>query len=215
MKTILPPIAAACLVLIGCSGGSALRGSGSIDEETRELEPFSFVQLRGSGDIEIVHGDKPQIVLTFDNNLLTNIATRIAGPMLIISPLTGMSSRHVMKAKITTPALEGIAIDGGGTMECGPFATTNFVIRVTGRGVIKTKGTAKRLEIKINGSGEIDSTQLLTKDANLTIVGSGNVNVHATNRLSVKIVGTGKVSHTGNPKDVSQTIQGSGSIKPL
>lgn len=215
MKTILPLITATSLILIGCSGGNTLRGSGSIDEDTRELEPFSFVQLRGSGEIEIVPGDTPKIVLTFDNNLLTNIATQIEGPMLIISPITGMSSRHVMKARITSPALEGIAIDGGGSMKCGPFAATNFVIRVTGRGVIKPSGTADRLEIKINGSGEIDATGLHAKDANLTIVGSGNIKVHATNRLSVKIVGNGNVRHAGSPKDVSQTIHGSGSIKPL
>ena len=81
--------------------------------------------------------------------------------------------------------------------------------------VIASFAAARDFSLNARKVPFISATKLLTRDANLTVVDSGNINVHATNRVAVKIVGNGTIGYAGKPSDISQTIQGTGSVKPL
>ena len=74
--------------------------------------------------------------------------------------------------------------------------------------VIASFAAARDFSLNARKVPFISATKLLTRDANLTVVDSGNINVHATNRVAVKIVGNGTIGYAGKPSDVSQTIQG-------
>ena len=73
--------------------------------------------------------------------------------------------------------------------------------------VIASFAAARDFSLNARKVPFISATKLLTRDANLTVVDSGNINVHATNRVAVKIVGNGTIGYAGKPSDVSQTIQ--------
>jgi hypothetical protein len=216
MKLFFPILVMIALLFsaTGCGHRSGATGSGVIATEERTLADFNFVQLVGSGIVEIKPGPVSTARLTFDDNLLTNISTRIEGPMLIIAPSTGVTSGRVLKVEVTAPTLAGVAIEGSGELSTGPFDSRNFLIRITGSGRIAAAGTTDSLEIKISGSGTVDATGMAARMANITIMGSGHVDLHATNQVAAKIMGTGQIRYSGNPTEVHQSISGGGSIKP-
>lgn len=214
MKHLIIMFAALSLTL-GCSEPKGTVGSGVLVTDERKLDRFSFVQFVGGGQVIIKQSKTNKALLTWDDNLITNVSTKVEGPMLIIAPTGRTTSRQGLKAEIHTSALAGVAIDGGATLVTEAFNSTNFLIRITGAGKISTSGTTEKLEVKIDGAGNIDTTGLKSKDANVTIMGAGNVRVHSTNQLAAKITGAGTIRYMGNPKKVLKTVTGAGSVSPL
>jgi hypothetical protein len=70
----------------------------------------------------------------------------------------------------------------------------------------------KMLMFSINGSGDIDASQLSFKSISAQVNGSGDIDVWATNEIQAKIVGSGDIEIKGNPK-IDAKVVGSGSIK--
>ena len=60
----------------------------------------------------------------------------------------------------------------------------------------------------------MEASELESKDAEVSIAGSGSVKVWATDKLESSIVGSGDVYYKGRPLVESKTV-GSGSTKPL
>jgi hypothetical protein len=81
-----------------------------------------------------------------------------------------------------------------------------------GSGDISTAGTADSQDILIGGSGAYHAPDLKSKTATITIAGSGDADLNATEKLNVTIAGSGSVTYTGDPT-VTQHILGSGTVK--
>jgi hypothetical protein len=58
----------------------------------------------------------------------------------------------------------------------------------------------------------VDADGLRAAEVDVSIEGSGDVEVHATRRLAVSIEGSGSVSYAGDP-EVTQRIEGSGDVR--
>jgi len=64
----------------------------------------------------------------------------------------------------------------------------------------------------ISGSGDINAFDMNTKEASISIKGSGDCKVNVSDTLTSEIAGSGDVYCRGNPR-ISSTIKGSGSLK--
>jgi hypothetical protein len=80
-------------------------------------------------------------------------------------------------------------------------------------GDIILSGTTKDEEISLLGSGNIKAYDLIASSSNVTIMGSGDVEVNVTGTLDVKLMGTGGVTYKGKPT-VEKQILGRGYCKP-
>jgi len=83
---------------------------------------------------------------------------------------------------------------------------------IAGSGSIHLSGKADVHQASITGSGEINAFGLETQNASLSITGSGDCKVNASEKLQAKITGSGDVLYKGHPQ-VNKTITGSGSVK--
>ena len=70
----------------GCESDSddAVRGSGDIVTEVREVSDFSEVHLEGSGDVVVEMGENESLTVEADDNLLELITTSVRGSRLVI-----------------------------------------------------------------------------------------------------------------------------------
>ena len=67
-------------------------------------------------------------------------------------------------------------------------------------------------EVSNSGSGDIISAELISKSATITINGSGDAEVFASDSINAKINGAGNIEYFGNPENVDSIINGSGDI---
>ena len=97
-------------------------------------------------------------------------------------------------------------VDG---IEAGTLA-----IRVPGSGTVTASGSADRLDVAVDGAADVELGDLVARDVTAVLGGTGHLHVHATRSLDATVSGTGTISYSGHPANVSQSVTGTGSIAP-
>lgn len=209
----------------------AIKGSGTIKSETRQISDFKRVALEGAADVIITPGETYSVRIEADDNLLPHITTKIEGGELEISNEHSIAPTKTIKVFITTKQLEGMSIAGSGTMVTNaPFDSRAFSTSIAGSGEIiadvraetvdaaisgsgdiAVKGLAKTASVSIAGSGDFKGFELSTAAASVEIAGSGDAEIHASETLTGNIMGSGDIYYRGEPR-INSSIMGSGRI---
>ncbi|HWR22031.1 MAG TPA: DUF2807 domain-containing protein, partial [Feifaniaceae bacterium] len=107
----------------------------------------------------------------------------------------------------------GLEIAGAADGTVSNLDAEKTVLAVDGAASLTLSGAADTLSCKLNGAGTIDAKGLRAKEADLIINGAGTIKATAEDRLDATINGTGTITYYGGPEDVSQQINGMGSIR--
>lgn len=190
-----------------------IHGSGTAASETRDVEPFTQISVSMGVDVFVTVGPTQQVKLTFDDNIVSKIRTRVRGNTLEIDSRYSFDCDADCKIEITVPKLEAFSLAGSGNIEIKGINGDEFEIDVAGSGDVTIDGQTKSLTIDLAGSGDIDTRKLIAEDADVDIAGSGNVQVYATKSLNADISGSGDIRYYGNPEYVDSDVSGSGSIR--
>ena len=83
---------------------------------------------------------------------------------------------------------------------------------ISGSGSIKLSGTAESSTVKVSGSGNFSSRNLLTANSTAHVSGSGRVEINASDKIDAIVHGSGGVNYTGSAKNVYSSTSGSGVV---
>ncbi|HMP80981.1 MAG TPA: head GIN domain-containing protein [Pirellulaceae bacterium] len=192
----------------------SVSGSGNVISESRDVEDFDRISFAGSGTLTIVVGQPTAIELKCDDNLLPLIRTEVKDGTLHIYPDQPIMPTDDLRIDISTEQLKRFALAGSCKATIDALDSKRLELAISGSGNITCQGTAEELAIEIAGSGDVNCFELASRTVQVSIAGSGEVSVHALDRLKVRIAGSGRVRYEGNPT-VEQQIAGSGSIVPV
>ncbi|MFP4527031.1 MAG: head GIN domain-containing protein [Candidatus Kapaibacterium sp.] len=209
------------------------KGKGEVITQSREIEAFKSIDLRGNGTILISRGENVSLDIETFENLFEYINTHVEGDRLVISTRRALCPDK-LNFHITMPELENLVINGSGdvfTRDVMPGDNIRFAINgsgdvraeveskgvgieIDGSGDVRIKGKTTKLLCQINGSGDVNCSQLESERAKVDINGSGDCKVFAKEYLKVGIFGSGDVGYRGAPR-IEQDISGSGDIHQL
>jgi hypothetical protein len=208
-------VLALCAVA-ACGSDSAtsdtVRGSGTIVTEAREVEGFSEIRLEGSGDVLVDVGSSESLTIEADDNLLPLISTEVRGSRLVIDHERELSPTADIVYRIEAIDFDGVAIAGSADVVAPDVDCGVFSVSVAGSGSLDLDGVCEGLEVDIAGSGDLDAGGLVVDRAAISIAGSGDVVVNATEELRVSIAGSGDVVYLGDPV-TEVDIGGSGEVR--
>ena len=178
-------------------GSNRTKGSGVMKEEARTVANFSRLVLALPATVTLTQGSTESLTITSDDNLLPLVATRVEGGELTIDAdkSRGFSSKREIKIRLTVKSLNGITIKGSGD--------------------VYAAGIADKVDVEIMGSGDVRARKLVAREAAVKIAASGDAEVHAREKLTASVSGSGEVRYAGSPANVSKTVRGSGSVEPL
>lgn len=207
--------------------------------EIREARNFSHIDWTGTGNLFISQGNKEEIKLEANEDVLPDIITEVKDGTLHIEQKPQSWIRNFLtetnfNAYISFKNIESISLAGKGTLKGEKeIQSKNLTIKVSGSGNVDLaletenltaigmgssnyhlKGKTDEQNVQINGSGIYNAAQLLSQKASIDIRGSGEANVNVQNQLNVIITGKGTVRYIGKPQ-ISQTIFGSGIVEEL
>ena len=225
-------ITVGCIIIVPDSFGTSVRGSGNLITEERDVSSFNEVQLKGSGKVTLTQGDKQSLKIQTDDNIMPLIETRVINKKLTISHGKYNLRPTTFNVDITVEKLEGVSIAGSGDISGNSrFFSDNFYAEISGSGDIELELEVSKMKAAISGSGSInlfgkadDSTAAIsgsgkinafdfeTKNVSVTIRGSGDCRVNASESLHATISGSGDIYYKGRPQ-ISTRISGSGSLK--
>ena len=95
-------------------GGNGVRGSGDMVTEGRDVREFSRIETLGAFDVFVKVGEKQRVLITFDDNLIDLVETKVKGKTLKIYSDESFRSKRTCKIAITVPKLEGVTTRGAG-----------------------------------------------------------------------------------------------------
>jgi len=210
-------------------------GEGILVSETRTTAPFNGIESEISGNVIYTQGNDYKVELTAQQNILNVMETPVLSGQLVVRFKNNVrvKSHEQITIKVTAPTITGIGLSGSGNVSVlSPLTGGNFSFRLSGSGdmslptitcnnletnisgsgsITIAGGTATTENFKISGSGDIDARNVLAKIVSTTTSGSGTLRLAASEKLDVKISGSGSVYYWGTPI-VSTDISGSGRI---
>jgi hypothetical protein len=216
----------------GCIDDFTIHGNGIAATQGRPVSGFDNVQSAGDFDVHIINGDKFEVIINAEENIIPYIETSVSENTLLIDipGLHNVRNRLPMTVNVTLPTLAGIKQSGSGNITTDFFTCdkVDFYISgsgsisalidakiadatISGSGWIKIAGDANQSNLTISGSGNVDSYNLLVNSCNANISGSGNMQIKAIKTIYAKISGSGNIYYTGNP-GIDVNISGSGKV---
>ncbi len=194
------------------STSTGIHGSWTPATQTRNLPPFTSVDLAGTSKVTIHVGSDQSVVVHADDNLIDLVTTEVRHGRLVVDNQSDLTTRSPMSVEVTVPELGTLVLSGSGIVTADDVRAKDLTINVPGSGLASISGTADRLDADLAGSGDVQLQDLVARDVTAKLSGSGRLQVHATESLDALVSGSGAIFYTGDPSSVSRNVTGSGAI---
>jgi hypothetical protein len=211
-------------------------GSGDVIEQTEEIGDISSLNLNAPGEMEIIQGSQPGLVIAAEENLIPYIQVKESGSELTISiqPGVGITPTKPVKYTLSITDLSSLDMSGSasilgkdlkldtldvnlsgfGGLKLENIQANELSVNISGSGSMTVDGLVEDLNVSISGLGGFDGEDLQAENVQVSISGMGNAVVWATNSLELQISGVGGVTYYGNP-DVNQQTSGIGNVRDM
>ena len=220
--------------------GGIGRGSGRVVTETRDVRGFDRIALDGAGTLIVRQGARESLTIEAEDNIIGRLDTDVRGgrlalgfdqgncsssvsrptrPIVYTVTVTDLSalelagSGAIEAADLTTDRLR-VDVDGSGNVRLGNLAARELTLSIAGSGGVEASGTVDAQAASLSGSGDYRAAALRSKHARVTVEGSGDAAVRASDTLDVRISGSGAVEYAGSPQ-AHQDVSGSGEVRCL
>jgi hypothetical protein len=199
---------------------------------------FSRVRVEGPVTVEITTGGSPAARAQGDRQAIDRLRVETNGDLLMIgidrTNWTGSSSgndngRAVLY--VTATNIQTLSVIGAGDVSVdrvggGRFALTvagtgrarvdkidvdQLVVGINGVGSAKIAGEAKQARVRSQGDGLIDGAALDADDAEVSLIGTGEIRIRADRSAHNVLKGSGRILIDGTPA-CSGTSEGSGEV---
>lgn len=197
--------------------GGCVHGNGVSKTVERKAADISILETSGAYDIRIRSGTAAQqlIKITGDANLLPLIVTSPQSNKLVIYTEKSICTEMGITIEMHVASLDALVSSGSDTIKVKGINSNRFVLDMGGSSDIELSGVTSTLDATISGAGELKAKDLKTKETLLNISGSSTVNVYATERLKVDIIGVADVNYFGHPKKIEKEIHGVGDLNQM
>jgi len=212
--------------------------------ETRELDAFTRISMRGIGKITIDQGKEQKVAIEGNEIAINRITTTVTDGKLVIdvgrdwveklSAGLDFFSPDDIRFFITVKDLEELEVTGVADVEVKDIKAKDFALKMTGAsnvklfnlsadslkaeipgaGKIAADGKVDHLSMTLTGAGNFSGYKLKSKTAKVTLSGVGSAQLWVTNELDVTITGVGSVEYYGNPL-IKQSVTMLGKITSL
>ena len=214
-----------------------IKGNGNMTTVTRSTSEYDGVKCAGSFDYILVSGTEGNIKIEGEENLLEYIITEVKDNNLNVKVKHNKNLRssknHPIKITIPFRDISSVSLSGSGDLyNKDRLSTSNLKISLAGSGdvvlMVDThelkgslagsgdltfKGNTDYLMAEIAGSGDFNAFELTSKNAEVSVAGSGDAEVNCTESIKARVAGSGDIRYKGNPEKEDTKIAGSGSIK--
>ena len=228
-------ITAGILSLSSCESDEQknIRGSGPVITETRDLPIHRDISIAIPADVYIYQSQEKEITLEAQANILDVIETQVQDSELgirlketvelgdhepiIIYISSALFNNIRLSGKvnlysetlIVTDVLD-VKISGTGEVDIKVHANT-VAASITGNGKMWFEGETISEIFTISGTGNIYAFDLLSKISDVSISGSGDMEINVEEHLSAYISGTGDIYYRGYPS-IKSLITGTGKL---
>lgn len=223
-----------CGLHIELDASDAVRGSGRIIEQRREVARFDQIEARTALRVTIEPGDATTLVVKGDDNLVHRVETTVSDRRLRIQlrPDSSIQPTEPLEAVVTVPRLTSVEALGATEVRVGPIACEALTARATGASRVTLEGlTAQELtlsaegasrlradghvgpvRLSVSGASNASLGALMARSVTLDVAGASAAEVTASGPVRGAVSGASKLTVVGQPESVDVRTSGAGSV---
>jgi hypothetical protein len=189
-------------------GSRSVEGGGP--QATRELTWTGGDQLTVNVPATVNYTQGPVASLTIVGPQRTLDMVKLEGGALRFDGRIVRPGR--LTVTMTAPDVRTFTLNGSQKLTIAGFDHDTLKIAVFGSGDVTGAGRARRVDLSIAGSGDVDLSAVAAEVAKVNIAGSGDATLSPTLEADVNIAGSGDVNLTTRPPRIDTKIAGSGRV---
>lgn len=194
---------------------NSIKGDGIAKTISVTPQDFDSIDVSATVSVDFTISTTSSIEITADSNLIDLIdLSYFDGTLDIgIKDNSSFSARIPMKVMIAHPHISAVGVSGSANAEIMRLKQDSIKVRVSGVGKVELWGEVTNADLKVSGTGDIDTTGLLTQNLRAAVSGVGNVKASASKSASAKVSGMGNITVHGNPTERESKCSGMGNIR--
>ncbi len=177
--------------------GEEIRGSGKVIREERDVSGFTGVRVSNQGDLKVKLGDREELIIEAEDNLLEYIETYVEDGVLKIGtePNINLRTKKPIRYYLTATKLDYLATSSSGDIEAPALKADDFTVKISSSGDIDIEGIeAEEISIGISSSGDVKIDTLTSEILSVRISSSGDLKIGRGNVETQDI----NISSSGN-----------------
>ncbi len=222
------------IIVSAISCNYSRRGSGTIVTETRNLAPFTSVNVTGSIDVEVQQGDKSEVVVEADDNIIQYIETESAGGTLTIRLKRHSSLRNAtLHVRLISPEYKSLSTSASAEITSLSTLTSankitlkassssemklqldvpSIFIDASSSADLTLSGRTKQIDINTSSSSDVDMQQLKAETVTANASSSSTVILFASLAINASASSSADISYTGGATNVQKKESSSGTV---
>ncbi len=210
-----------------------VRGSGVEKNDTRSVEQFTGVSIKGHFVVEIDGTENKEVKISGDDNVLSYVRTSVRNGILYISLEQNVDCDRDLRVSIGNKALSSIESSGASQIIVNNLSTESLEIQTSGMAEIQLhnvqianaltmesagasevigSGKAREINVDVSGASDVALRDMPAERARVKLSGAGDISVSATEELDARVAGAGTVTYFGKPKNVRMKTAGAGEV---
>lgn len=170
--------------------------------ENRELPPFEIISADGTMTIDVTVGDAQSVRVVRDESV--PVDTEVRDGVLRVRSISSPHADRRVSVLVTVPRLDGVALEGiGSHLAVRNIQAQNFRVALSSSSDATLSGTCETGEFSIAGSPRINAEALACMDVDVDIAGSGQADVRASRRATIRVLGSGDVDLYGGAEVIA------------
>jgi hypothetical protein len=186
------------------------------DEQLRSVTPFKGIDVHGPVSLTVEAGKAFSLKVYGKPRFIERVTSEVVGGELRLTMKEGKRNTIDIdsddRVVVTMPELQTFRGEGAGEMRLNKVRGERLDVSYRGAGRLVIDGEVRELRLRAQGVGEVDTKGLVTQEADVSFEGIGSVSVHARDKLNAKVQGMGNLTYYGNPRIVSKSVSGIGSV---
>lgn len=229
--------AVAAITLVSCNYkidlGKNIKGSGNVITEHRQLSGFKNVTVCCGLDCEVIQGNKFDVEVVADDNLIKGIKTTVENETLVISSeynnYININSKRII---VTLPNIKSLESTSGSSLKTRDVITSNDIkvksssgshleaniesdiidLESSSGSEMDVTGKALKLYTSSSSGSSIDADRLLANEVSAESSSGSSTNVHPIVTFNAKASSGSSINYKTNPKNVKLDESSGGSI---
>jgi hypothetical protein len=189
--------------------------SATAGEQVRSVTPFKTIEAQGAMSLIVEVGKAYSVRVQGNQKFMDRLTTEVVDGELRVTMKKengGISIKDEDRIVVTMPELVGFRGEGAGLTRLNNVRGERLDVSYRGAGSLQMNGQVRQLRLTAQGVGEVEAKDLVAQDADVSFEGIGSVQVHAKNRLNANVQGMGNLTYYGNPRYLSKSVSGIGSV---
>lgn len=213
-----------------------IKGDGNIISDEREIGTFSKLEIKGGYNVIFSIGEKEQLRIEGDSNLVALVRTEVKNGKLEIDcncPRNqSLNPSHSLKIYLTAKRLTDLGLNGavifrsnsklsgnslnlnlsGASVLTADVALKTLTADISGGSNLNLSGTATNATITAAGSCNINSPGLKTEALKANLSGASQARASVSKTLDATLSGASMLHYKGSPA-ITKNLSGSSALR--